>query len=112
MSGLKEEIAAYKRMRDDLELEHLGKWVVVHDEKLAGIYDSFEVAADNPVQRFGRGPYLIKRAGEPPMIDSELALVLNLPIVDRQKVAGVHGAELEASPISPLSAELSCRILL
>ena len=67
MSGLKEEIAAYERMRDDLELENFGKWVVVHDEKLVGIYDSFEAAADNAVQRFGRGPYLIRRVGEPPM---------------------------------------------
>ena len=65
MLGIKKEIAAYERMRDDLELEHLGKWVVVHDEKLAGTYDSFEVAADNAVQRFGRGPYLIKRVGQP-----------------------------------------------
>ncbi len=67
MPGLKKEIAAYERMRGDLELEHFGKWIVVHDEKLTGIYDSFEVAADNAVQRFGRGPYLIKRVGEPPM---------------------------------------------
>lgn len=67
MSGLKEEIAAYERMRDDLELENFGKWVIVHDEKLAGIYDSFEVVADNAVQRFGRGPYLIKRVEEPTM---------------------------------------------
>ena len=67
MPGLKKEIAAYELMRDDLELENFGKWVVVHDEKLTGIYDSFEVAADNAVQRFGRGPYLIKRVGEPPM---------------------------------------------
>ena len=91
MPGLKKEIAAYERMRDDLELEHFGEWVVVHDEKLAGIYDSFEVAADNAVQRFGRGPYLIKRVGEPPM---------TLP-----------ASALAASPISPLSAEPSCRIL-
>ena len=41
MPGLKKEIAAYERLRDDLELEHFGEWVVVHDEKLAGIYDSF-----------------------------------------------------------------------
>ncbi len=67
MLGLKKEIAAYERIRDDLELEHFGKWIVVHDEELAGIYDSFEAAADNAVQRFGRGPYLIKRVGEPPM---------------------------------------------
>ena len=67
MLGLKKEIAAYERIRDDLELEYFGKWIVVHDEELAGIYDSFEAAADNAVQRFGRGPYLIKRVGEPPM---------------------------------------------
>ncbi len=68
MPGLKEEMAAYERMRDDLELDHFGKWVVVHEAQLAGIYDSFEVAADKAVQSFGRGPYLIKRVGEPPMV--------------------------------------------
>ena len=67
MSGLRKEIAAYEDMRDDLELEHFGKWVVVHDEKQVGIYDSFEEAADDAVQRFGRGPYLIRRIGAPPM---------------------------------------------
>lgn len=67
MPGLKEELATYERMRDDLELEHLGKWVVVHDMELAGVYDSFELAAEDAVQRFGRGPYLIKRVGDPPM---------------------------------------------
>ena len=68
MATLRNEIAAYERMRNDLEIDHLGKWVVVHDEKLIGAYESFETAADEAVQRFGRGPYLIRRVGAPPLV--------------------------------------------
>lgn len=60
MLGIKKEIAAYERMRDDLELEHLGEWVVMHDEKLVGTYADFQEAAADAVQRFGHGPYLIQ----------------------------------------------------
>lgn len=67
MTTLKKEIAAYETMRGDLEMEQLGKWVVVHDEKLAGTYDSFQKAAEDAVQRFGRGPYLIRQIGAPPL---------------------------------------------
>ena len=67
MSTLKREIAAYEKMRSDLETEHLGEWVLVHDEKLVGTYKSFEAAADVAVQHFGRGPYLIREIGAPPM---------------------------------------------
>ena len=68
MATLKSEIAAYARMSNDLEIEHLGEWVVVRDEKLAGTYDSFEKAAEDAVERFGRGPYLIRRVGAPPLV--------------------------------------------
>ena len=64
---LSKEIAAYERIRDALETDHFGKWVLVQDEKLVEIYSSFEGAAQDAVERFGRGPYLIKRVGEPPM---------------------------------------------
>ena len=64
---LSKEIAAYERIRSELETDHFGKWVLVHDEKLVEIYLSFEETAQNAVERFGRGPYLIKRVGEPPM---------------------------------------------
>lgn len=68
MAALSKEIAAYERMRNDLELDHLGQWVVVHDEKLIGTYESFEKAAEEAVQRFGRGPYLIRQIGAPPLV--------------------------------------------
>ena len=67
MALLSEEIAAYDRMRNILETDHFGKWVVVHGEALVGTYEDFQDAAADAVQRFGRGPYLIRRVGSPPL---------------------------------------------
>lgn len=63
MAGLRDEIAAYEAMRADLESAHLGEWAVVHDQELIGTYPSFDLAARDAVQRFGRGPYLIRQIG-------------------------------------------------
>lgn len=68
MTTLKKEIAAYEGMRNDLETEHHGKWAVVHDERLVGTYESFETAADDAVQKFGKGPYLIRKVGAAPFV--------------------------------------------
>ncbi len=63
MTTLTENIAAYDALRDYLELEHFGKWVVFYDEELAGCYDEFEDAGYDAIKRFGRGPYLIRQVG-------------------------------------------------
>ena len=67
MALLSREIAAYDRMRGALEVDCFGKWVVVHDEKLVGEYGDFQSAAKDAVRLFGRGPYLIRRAGAGPV---------------------------------------------
>jgi hypothetical protein len=67
MAHLSEEIAEYERLQAGLEAQHLGKWVVVHDRRLEGIFDSFDAAAGSAVERFGRGPYLIRQIGAPPV---------------------------------------------
>jgi hypothetical protein len=67
MAELKDEIAAYDTMRADLEATSLGKWVLVHDRAVIGIYESFDSAASEAVHRFGRGPYLIRQIGAPPI---------------------------------------------
>lgn len=64
---LTDEIAAYELMRAELESSHLGKWALVHDKNLIGIFDSVEAAAEQAVQKFGRGPYLIRQIGAPPI---------------------------------------------
>ena len=65
--SLKNEIAAYEEMRADVEAEHLGKWALVHNEKLTGTFESLEQAAETAVEQFGRGPYLIRKIGEAPV---------------------------------------------
>jgi hypothetical protein len=58
-----EEIATYEKMRDDLEANHLNEWVVIYKGELIGTYLDFQEAAADAVQRFGRGPYLIRQVG-------------------------------------------------
>lgn len=67
MADLDREIASYETMRYELENKHMGEWVLVHDEKLIDVFPSFEDAAKAAVEKFGRGPYLIKQIGAPPV---------------------------------------------
>lgn len=67
MPQLDDEIKAYEGLRSELENSHMGEWVVVHDEKLIGVYPSLDEAAGEAVRRFGRGPYLIRQVGAPPV---------------------------------------------
>lgn len=67
MIELDREIAAYETMRADLENRHMGEWVLVYNESLIGVYPSFDDAAQVAVQAFGRGPYLIRQIGAPPI---------------------------------------------
>lgn len=66
--SLKENIAAYGQLKDDLELEHFGKWVVLQACKQAGLYRTFQEAVADAMERFGNGPYLIRRIGDSPVL--------------------------------------------
>ena len=67
MTTLSSQIAAYEEMRDVLEVDHFGKWVVFYGGDLVDTYESSEEAAVDAVRRFGRGPYLIRQVGAPPV---------------------------------------------
>jgi hypothetical protein len=67
MAELRDEIAAYEAIKMELEARALGKWALVHDRALVGTYASFEESAATAVNRFGRGPYLIRQVGAPPL---------------------------------------------
>ncbi len=67
MGTIQHEIAAFERMRGQLEAEHLGRWVVIFRGELVNTYDSFEIAADEAVEQFGSGPFLIRQVGAPPI---------------------------------------------
>ncbi len=65
---LETEIAAYEAKREELERLYNGKFVIFHGEDFVGAFDSFDAAAEEAVRRFGRGPYLIRQVGAPPLI--------------------------------------------
>jgi hypothetical protein len=67
MTDIDREIAAYEIMRSELENQHMGKWVLVSGENLIDVFSSFDEAARDAVQKFGRGPYLIRQVGAPPI---------------------------------------------
>ena len=68
MASLTDDIAQYDLLRNQLEIDHTGEWVVIHDRNLIGLFKSFEAAADEAVRQFGRGPYLIRQVGAPPIV--------------------------------------------
>ncbi len=76
---LDREIAAYVRMKADLEAHHMGKWVLIHGEELIDTYDELDTVAQEAVRRFGRGPYLIRQVGAPDKVTLP-ASVLYYPI--------------------------------
>lgn len=66
MADLDTEIRAFERMLPILEARHMNKWVLIHDGELIDTFDSFDLAADDAVKRFGRGPFLIRQVGAEP----------------------------------------------
>lgn len=67
MDKIDKDIKEYNKMREDLEIRHMGKWVLIHDCNLIKVYDSFESAAEDAVAKFGKGPFLIRQVGAPPI---------------------------------------------
>ena len=66
MDQLDVEIAAYNRMRTQLEADHPLEWVIIHNEELIGTYPDFPEAAESAVKRFGREGCLLRQVGKPP----------------------------------------------
>ena len=60
-TGLAANIEANERTREQLEEEHLRRYAVFHDAKLADAFDTGTQAITAELKRFGVAPYLIRR---------------------------------------------------
>jgi len=63
MADLKVDIAAFERMKPELEARHRSEWVLFRDGALVDAFPDFEAAATAAVDRFDHGPYLIRQVG-------------------------------------------------
>jgi hypothetical protein len=61
MTVLRDNIAAFDRMRPELEAMHRNQWVLFHRGQLIGAYPDFAGAAASAETCFDDGPYLIRR---------------------------------------------------
>ena len=63
MDAIEMNISAYGHMREYLESNHPGEWVVFRGEKLAGTYKTRGEASKDAEMRFGHEPHLIAQVG-------------------------------------------------
>jgi hypothetical protein len=67
VSVLKADIAAFDRMKAELERSRPGVWVLFYKGSFIGDFPDFEAAAATAVERFEAGPYLIRQVGAKPI---------------------------------------------
>lgn len=65
MAVLRDDIAAFDRMRDELKAKHHNQWVVFHAGVFVDAFADFETAAAAAVDKFEAGPYLIRQVNAP-----------------------------------------------
>ena len=64
---LDRQAECYAASLEEMEAKHMGKWVVFHDEKFVGAYDSLEEAEIDAYRQFGDDPYMTRQVGAPPV---------------------------------------------
>jgi hypothetical protein len=68
MADIVKDIEFYDSIKSNLEATHLSKWVLIHNQKFINTYENFDKAVEDAVKLFGRGPYLIRQIGAPPVV--------------------------------------------
>ena len=57
---LEREIAYYNEHRDELIEKHLGRFVLVKDESLIGVFNTIEQAISEGARRYGLSSFLVR----------------------------------------------------
>jgi hypothetical protein len=63
MKALSVEMARYEELRSVVESHHARKWIVIHARDFIGAFDTLDNVANEAIRLYGRGPYLIRKAG-------------------------------------------------
>ena len=77
---LKKQNAFYESIREELEAESFGKWAVVSNEELIGIYDSNREASEVALRLIPDQVCLVKRIGYVLSVSQLMSQVRRVPI--------------------------------
>jgi hypothetical protein len=58
---LEKELATYEREKERLLCENEGRFVVIFDDKVEGVWDTYEDALKIAYSKFGLKPFLVKQ---------------------------------------------------
>ena len=66
-SQLEKNRAAYNAIKEEMEAEHFGRAVLLHDGEIVEIYNDSGDAYAIGCEKFGLGNFSIEKIGEPPI---------------------------------------------
>ena len=75
---LDRELAAYEKNSAEWARQSPGKFAVVKEDSLAGVFDTIDQALAAGVSSFGLEPFLVRQLGQPPQVISIPALTMGL----------------------------------
>ena len=58
---------AYEEIREEMEREHIGKFILMHDGKIVSIHSDSGDAYSDGCEKFGLGNFSIESVGEQPV---------------------------------------------
>jgi hypothetical protein len=70
------DIAAFEKLREELERTHLDQFALFFEGKFVGVYPDFDSAGRAALSRSKRGPFLIQQIGSPIGLDPDTAMHL------------------------------------
>jgi hypothetical protein len=71
------EIAAFEKLREELERTHLDQFALFFEGKFVGLYPDFDSAGRAALAKSKKGPFLIHQIGRPIGLDSDSAMHLH-----------------------------------
>lgn len=79
-ANLKEELEYFKRNQEELVQKYEGKFLVIKDQKIVGVYDSEIEAYEDAQKKFPLGTFLIQQclAGEESYTQTFHSRVINM----------------------------------
>lgn len=61
---LEKEIETYKKNKEELISKHLGKFVLIKENKIIGIFESQKDAINEGIKKYGNNEFLVKKIEE------------------------------------------------
>ena len=70
------DIAAFEKLREELERTHRDEFALFFEGKLVGVYRDFDSAGRAALSKSNKGPFFIQQIGSPIGLDPDSAMHL------------------------------------